>query len=55
VGKPSRRDDMPLHPHVTLQVFDKCEIDFVGPINLSTRRAWERYIITLKEYLTGWE
>jgi hypothetical protein len=33
VGKPSRRDDMTLAHHLTIQAFEKWAIDFVGPIN----------------------
>jgi transposase InsO family protein len=54
VGKPSRRDDMPLRPHVTLQVFNKWEIDFVGPINPLERISRATYNITTTKYLSRW-
>ena len=53
-GRPSRRDEMPLNPQVTLQAFDKWAIDFIGPINLLGKRTGSRYIITATDYLTRW-
>jgi len=54
VGNPSMRYEMPLIPQVTLKVFDKWVLDFVGPINPLAKRSGERYIITMTEYLTRW-
>ena len=54
IGKPSRRDEMPLKPQVTLQEFDKWAIDFVGPLNPPGKKIGDRYIITTMDYLTRW-
>lgn len=54
VGKPSRRDELPLNPIHTLQIFEKWEIDFIGPITPPARHSRARYIITATKYLTRW-
>jgi hypothetical protein len=46
VGKPYRRDKMPLAPQLTLQAFEKWAIDFMGPINPPGKKIGARYIIT---------
>ena len=45
---------MQLMPQVTVQVFDKWAMDFIGPINPLARRPGARYIMNATEYLTRW-
>lgn len=51
IGKPSQRDEMQLNPQMTLQLFEKWEIDFLGPIKAQGMTN-VCYIITAAEYLT---
>ncbi len=52
-SRPFQRDEMPLNPQMTLQPFEKWEIDFLGPIHPQVKTG-ARYIITVTEYLTRW-
>jgi len=54
VGKPSRRDEFPLQPVRAIQAFEKWAVDFIGPINPTTKHSKARYIITATNYLTRW-
>lgn len=53
-NKPSRRDELSLNLQVSLQSFEKWEIDFVGPIQPPGKKTGVWYIITTTEYLTRW-
>lgn len=54
IGKPRRRDKMPLHPIPSTEPFKKWEINFVGPITPAACRTGSCYVITCMDYLTRW-
>jgi hypothetical protein len=55
VGKPSKRDEIHLTLQMTLQEFEKWDIDFMGFINPPRKCTGAKYIITTTKYLTRWD
>ncbi|KAL3689879.1 hypothetical protein R1sor_016188 [Riccia sorocarpa] len=45
---------MPLKPIFPLEVFQKCGLDFIGPIKPTSFPTGKRYIITATDYTTKW-
>jgi hypothetical protein len=54
VGKPSRRDELPLQPFRSLHAFEKWEVELIGPINPTSKYSKARYIIIATDYLMRW-
>jgi hypothetical protein len=52
MGRPIQTNEMPLQPQMVLEPFDKWAIDFVGPINPSSRQ--HSYILVCIDYVTKW-
>ena len=52
MGKPIKRDEMPLQPQVLIEPFEKWALDFVGPINPTSKK--KRYILVCMDYVTKW-
>jgi hypothetical protein len=52
MGKTNAVDEMPLQGQVVLEHFEKCCLDFLGPINLMYGRR--RYILVCTYYVTKW-
>eukprot|EP00253_Pinus_taeda_P005927 PITA_05927 len=53
MGRPSRRDEFPSQPQISLEPSEKWEIDFVEPIQPTGKKTGAHYIIAM-EYLTRW-
>ena len=45
---------MALHPLVPLNAFEEWEIDFIGPINLPTKKARNEHILVVVNHVTKW-
>ena len=54
MGQPTERDRMPFQPVLTLEPFQKWELDFVGRFKLASMRIGNRYIIVATDYCTKW-
>ena len=52
MGKPIKRDEMPLQPQVLIEPFEKWALDFVGPINPTSKK--KKYILVCIDYVTKW-
>lgn len=52
MGKPTREDEIPLQPHVTLEKFEKWGMFFIRPIDPPLGN--KKHIIVCTDYLTKW-
>jgi len=52
MGKPTPKDEIPLQLQVTLEPFEKWEMDFIRPIDPPLGQ--KKYITVCTHYLTKW-
>jgi hypothetical protein len=52
MGQPIRSDEIPLKSQLVIEPFEKWDLDFVGPINPSSRQ--NSYILVCTDYVTKW-
>ena len=52
MGRPVPSDEIPLHPWVLIEPFEKWALNFIGSIN--TPSKGKRYILVCTDYVTKW-
>eukprot|EP00253_Pinus_taeda_P024101 PITA_24101 len=52
MGRPTTTDEMPLQPQVHLDPFEKWALEFIGPINPTSKG--KKYILVCIDYVTKW-
>ena len=52
MGRPTTTDEMPLQPQIHLEPFEKWALDFVGPINPTSKG--KKYILVCTNYVKKW-
>ena len=52
MGQPNRLDEIPLQPQLVVEPFDRRALDFVGPINPSSKQ--KAYILVCTDYMKKW-
>ena len=52
MGQPNKLGKIPLQPQLVVEPFDRWALDFVGPINPSSKQ--KAYILVCTDYMTRW-
>ena len=52
MGRPVQSDEIPLHPQILIELFEKWALDFIGPINPPSQG--KKYILVCTDYVTKW-
>ena len=52
MGNKTKRDELPLHPIIACEPFDKLGMDFIGPIDPPSNE--KKYILVCIDYLRKW-
>lgn len=52
MGFPSHSDEIPLHPQLVIEPFERWALDFIGPFKPPSNQ--KSYILVATDYVTKW-